>query len=77
MTKGQKILGKKCIQFIQRTNFLLTKIFENFSGQDISQEFFLDFNYFQKTNETFSPISALDSKKWLNQKEIKVLYFLK
>ena len=68
MTKGQKILGKNVhIQFIQRTNFLLTKIFDNFSGQDISLEFFLDFNYFQKTNETFSPISALDSKKWLNK----------
>ena len=41
-------------------------------GQDISEENYLVLNL-TKTNEFFSIISALASKKWLNQK-IKALY---
>ena len=37
------------------------------TGQEISEYFFLVFNYSKKTNEKIDKIFALASKKWLNK----------
>ena len=61
---------EKCfIMHYQDEKFwVLTKIMNLFKGQLISKCLFGVFVWTKKNNELFSMISALASKKWLNQK---------